>query len=126
MNITKQLATVAGLALLANVAAAAGHADVVPFNIRSTPVDPATVEGFEHCEAVIEVEDRVGVYNQADPIELDGIGTIVVQYTTHGGQTDPDEYAVLNFPPGYSVIPVDGVFDGVTILHICVMPAVGM
>ena len=92
--------TRAALALL--LAATPALADLAPSASRMT-----LLPGNGECFAIVEIDNRAGVYNRDEVIDLPE-GPLVIHYKTNGGHNaeDFDEVTVLAVPAGVKAFPM--------------------
>lgn len=77
------------------------HAEVTDYGMsRMTIEEP----GRDHCVADLRINDRIGVYNEVET-HATSIGPVVAEYTTEGGQGEPDFVEVLSTPEGTVAVP---------------------
>ena len=97
-------------------------------DVMSDGRDPrmAVAPGQDPCFAVIEIDNRFGVYNQTETL-VTSEGTVSVAYTTIGGHNpdDHDKVAVVALPSHVMAAPPElDIPDGDT-GSICLMKWIG-
>ena len=79
------------------------YSEVVPsFKERMSIEEPGRKD--MGCFADLRIADRVGGYNRAETHQT-SMGPVVAQYTTEGGQGEPDFVEILATPEGTIAVP---------------------
>ena len=83
--------------------------------------------GEDGCVAMVAIENRAGVYNATETLDVPGYGPVSIRYQTVGGHNaaDDDRIEVTALPDGLTADPVDApIRDGDT-LAVCLLEYLG-
>lgn len=83
--------------------------------------------GRDGCVAIVQIENRAGVYNATETLDVPGYGPVSIRYETVGGHnpSDDDRIEVVALPDALTADPVEApIADGAT-LAVCLIEYLG-
>jgi hypothetical protein len=84
-------------------------------------------DGHNGCLAVVVIENKAGMYNAVEVMDVPGHGPVSVEYETIGmhNAEDHDKITVRDLPYGLSAHPMAMDLPDGSVGHICLRPYTG-